>query len=77
MNRCFMCYKCTGIIEQTVTTFTCYLSVLVEGICSVNMVKLMMYVVLTYDHRIIEGRESASFLVSVKEILENPAQLLF
>ena len=37
----------------------------------------IMYVALSYDHRIIDGRESVSFLVKVKEMLENPAKLLF
>ena len=41
------------------------------------IIKPMMYVALSYDHRIIDGRESVSFLVRVKELLENPAQLLF
>lgn len=36
----------------------------------------MMYVALSYDHRIIDGRESVGFLVAVKEGLENPAELL-
>lgn len=36
----------------------------------------IMYVALTYDHRIIDGRESVGFLVRVKELLENPALLL-
>lgn len=36
----------------------------------------MMYLALSYDHRIIDGRESVSFLVRVKELLENPEQLL-
>lgn len=36
----------------------------------------MMYVALSYDHRIIDGRESVSFLVRVKELLENPDLLL-
>ena len=36
----------------------------------------MMYVALSYDHRIIDGRESVGFLVAVKEALENPAELL-
>jgi len=40
-------------------------------------IKPMMYVALSYDHRIIDGRESVSFLVRVKELLENPDQLLF
>jgi 2-oxoglutarate dehydrogenase E2 component (dihydrolipoamide succinyltransferase) len=37
----------------------------------------MMYLALSYDHRIIDGRESVSFLVRVKELLENPSLLLF
>ncbi len=37
----------------------------------------MMYLALSYDHRVIDGRESVSFLVRIKEILENPALLLF
>jgi 2-oxoglutarate dehydrogenase E2 component (dihydrolipoamide succinyltransferase) len=40
-------------------------------------VRPMMYVALSYDHRIIDGRESVSFLVRVKELLENPELLLF
>ncbi|MFU2094278.1 2-oxoglutarate dehydrogenase complex dihydrolipoyllysine-residue succinyltransferase [Ornithobacterium rhinotracheale] len=36
----------------------------------------MMYVALSYDHRIIDGRESVGFLVAVKEAVENPAELL-
>ena len=41
------------------------------------VIKPMMYLALSYDHRIIDGRESVSFLVRVKELLENPALLLF
>lgn len=41
------------------------------------VIRPMMYVALSYDHRIIDGRESVSFLVRVKELLENPALLLF
>jgi len=37
----------------------------------------MMYLALSYDHRIIDGRESVGFLVRVKELLENPSLLLF
>ncbi|MEM5538838.1 MULTISPECIES: 2-oxoglutarate dehydrogenase complex dihydrolipoyllysine-residue succinyltransferase [unclassified Olleya] len=36
----------------------------------------MMYVALSYDHRIIDGKESVGFLVAVKEALENPTELL-
>ncbi|MBS0029560.1 2-oxoglutarate dehydrogenase complex dihydrolipoyllysine-residue succinyltransferase [Chitinophaga sp. 22321] len=41
------------------------------------VIRPMMYLALSYDHRIIDGRESVSFLVRVKEMLENPEQLLF
>ncbi len=36
----------------------------------------MMYVALSYDHRVIDGRESVSFLVRVKELIEDPAKML-
>ncbi len=36
----------------------------------------MMYVALSYDHRVIDGRESVSFLIRIKELLEDPAKLL-
>ena len=37
----------------------------------------MMYLALSYDHRIIDGREAVSFLVRVKECIENPERILF
>jgi 2-oxoglutarate dehydrogenase E2 component (dihydrolipoamide succinyltransferase) len=37
----------------------------------------MMYLALSYDHRIIDGRESVSFLVRVKQLLEDPTRLMF
>lgn len=40
-------------------------------------IRPMMYIALSYDHRIIDGRESVSFLVRVKELLENPELLLY
>jgi 2-oxoglutarate dehydrogenase E2 component (dihydrolipoamide succinyltransferase) len=40
------------------------------------VVRPIMYVALSYDHRIIDGRESVSFLVRVKQLLEDPARLL-
>ena len=40
-------------------------------------VRPIMYVALSYDHRIIDGKESVSFLVAVKEMLENPERMLF
>jgi 2-oxoglutarate dehydrogenase E2 component (dihydrolipoamide succinyltransferase) len=41
------------------------------------VIRPMMYVALSYDHRIIDGRESVGFLVKVKEMLENPSKMLF
>jgi 2-oxoglutarate dehydrogenase E2 component (dihydrolipoamide succinyltransferase) len=41
------------------------------------VIRPMMYLALSYDHRIIDGRESVSFLVRVKEILEHPELLLY
>jgi 2-oxoglutarate dehydrogenase E2 component (dihydrolipoamide succinyltransferase) len=40
------------------------------------VVRPMMYLALTYDHRIIDGKDSVQFLVSVKELLEDPGRLL-
>jgi 2-oxoglutarate dehydrogenase E2 component (dihydrolipoamide succinyltransferase) len=37
----------------------------------------MMYLALSYDHRIIDGREAVTFLVRVKECIEEPERLLF
>lgn len=39
-------------------------------------IRPMMYLAVSYDHRIIDGKESVSFLVKVKELLENPAHML-
>ena len=36
----------------------------------------MMYVALTYDHRIVDGREAVQFLVRIKELVEDPESLL-
>ena len=41
------------------------------------VIRPMMYLALSYDHRVIDGRESVSFLVRIKELLENPDLLLF
>ncbi|PIE42401.1 MAG: dihydrolipoyllysine-residue succinyltransferase [Gammaproteobacteria bacterium] len=40
------------------------------------VIRPVMYVALTYDHRIVDGRESVSFLVRIKNMLEDPARLL-
>ena len=53
---------------------------IVERPMAVNgkvVIKPMMYLALSYDHRIIDGRESVGFLVRVKQLLENPSLLLF
>jgi 2-oxoglutarate dehydrogenase E2 component (dihydrolipoamide succinyltransferase) len=41
------------------------------------VIRPMMYLALSYDHRIIDGRESVSFLVRVKQLLEDPTRLMF
>ncbi|MFM2286227.1 MAG: hypothetical protein RLZZ543_1724 [Bacteroidota bacterium] len=53
---------------------------IVERPVAVNgqvVIRPIMYVALSYDHRIIDGRESVGFLVKVKELLENPERMLF
>ncbi|MCA0403249.1 MAG: dihydrolipoyllysine-residue succinyltransferase, partial [Proteobacteria bacterium] len=40
------------------------------------VIRPMMYIALSYDHRLIDGKESVQFLVTVKELLEDPARLL-
>lgn len=40
-------------------------------------IRPMMYLALSYDHRVIDGKESVSFLVKVKEMLENPERIIF
>lgn len=53
---------------------------IVERPIAVNgqvVIRPMMYIALSYDHRIIDGRESVSFLVKVKEMIENPQKMLF
>jgi 2-oxoglutarate dehydrogenase E2 component (dihydrolipoamide succinyltransferase) len=39
-------------------------------------VRPMMYLALSYDHRLVDGRESVSFLVRLKQLLEDPARLM-
>jgi 2-oxoglutarate dehydrogenase E2 component (dihydrolipoamide succinyltransferase) len=40
-------------------------------------IRPMMYVALSYDHRLVDGKDSVSFLVKVKQLLEDPARLIF
>jgi 2-oxoglutarate dehydrogenase E2 component (dihydrolipoamide succinyltransferase) len=37
----------------------------------------MMYIALSYDHRVIDGKDSVGFLKTVKEFLEDPSRLIF
>jgi 2-oxoglutarate dehydrogenase E2 component (dihydrolipoamide succinyltransferase) len=39
-------------------------------------IRPMMYLALSYDHRIVDGREAVTFLVRVKDVLEDPARFL-
>ena len=41
------------------------------------VIRPMMYIALSYDHRIIDGKEAVTFLKTVKEMLEEPARMLF
>jgi 2-oxoglutarate dehydrogenase E2 component (dihydrolipoamide succinyltransferase) len=41
------------------------------------VIRPMMYLALSYDHRIIDGKEAVSFLVRVKECVENPERMMF
>ena len=53
---------------------------IVERPIAVNgevVIRPIMYVALSYDHRIIDGKESVSFLVKVKEMIENPSKIIF
>ena len=40
------------------------------------VVRPMMYIALTYDHRLIDGREAVTFLRRIKDIVENPVRLV-
>ena len=40
------------------------------------VIRPMMYIALSYDHRVIDGKDSVGFLVKVKELIENPEQML-
>ena len=46
------------------------------GVNGQVVLRQMMYVALSYDHRIVDGREAVQFLVKIKELIEDPAQLL-
>ena len=40
-------------------------------------IRPMMYVALSYDHRVVDGREAVTFLVRIKECVEDPSRILF
>jgi len=40
------------------------------------VIRPMMYVALSYDHRLVDGKESVGFLKTIRELIENPAKLL-
>ena len=46
------------------------------GIDGQVVLRPMMYLALSYDHRIIDGREAVSFLVRIKECIEDPQRIL-
>jgi 2-oxoglutarate dehydrogenase E2 component (dihydrolipoamide succinyltransferase) len=39
-------------------------------------IRSMMYLALSYDHRLVDGKESVSFLVRLKQLLEDPSRLM-
>ena len=39
------------------------------------VIRPMMYLAVSYDHRVVDGREAVTFLVKMKEVLENPVRL--
>jgi 2-oxoglutarate dehydrogenase E2 component (dihydrolipoamide succinyltransferase) len=41
------------------------------------VIRPMMYLALSYDHRLIDGREAVSFLVRIKDCIESPERMLF
>jgi len=45
-------------------------------LCSPRLGGSMMYVALSYDHRIVDGREAVTFLVRIKEYIENPERIM-
>jgi 2-oxoglutarate dehydrogenase E2 component (dihydrolipoamide succinyltransferase) len=40
------------------------------------VIRPMMYVALTYDHRIVDGQQAVQFLVNIKDLVENPDNML-
>jgi 2-oxoglutarate dehydrogenase E2 component (dihydrolipoamide succinyltransferase) len=46
------------------------------AVCGKIEVRPMMYLALSYDHRVVDGKEAVTFLVRVKEALEDPARLV-
>ena len=46
------------------------------GIDGEIVLRPMMYLAVTYDHRIVDGREAVAFLIRIKECIENPERIL-
>jgi 2-oxoglutarate dehydrogenase E2 component (dihydrolipoamide succinyltransferase) len=40
------------------------------------VIRPMMYIALTYDHRVVDGREAVTFLKRIRDLIENPARML-
>ena len=40
------------------------------------VIRPMMYLALSYDHRLVDGKEAVTFLIRIKDLLENPARLM-
>ena len=51
-------------------------TVKVPPVSSGRVIRPMMYVALSYDHRVVDGREAVQFLIAVKERVERPDRLL-
>jgi 2-oxoglutarate dehydrogenase E2 component (dihydrolipoamide succinyltransferase) len=47
-----------------------------EGLADQIVIRPMMYVALTYDHRLVDGKEAVTFLKRIKDTIEEPARLL-
>ena len=73
--------RSTGAVDSVATTGLCEVQkrvVVVEGPDKEDQMAIhpVMYMALSYDHRIVDGREAVTFLVRVKEAIEDPTRLL-
>ena len=60
-------------LNKIIVLFFCHLFIFINTNAQIKS----MYVAFSYDHRIIDGRESVSFLVAVKKMLEEPVTIMF